>query len=1080
MKSNLKKVLAGILALCMVVGGIYYVAPEAKEVQAEATEETEEHISYTTEEYTEDESGTVQGYLTNKTVIESNDNPGWLFAGWFTDEYCTTPVTTAVEGTTYHAKFVDPGVLNVKLQITDGTEDGSPSTNMRLVTSVDSLSYAEVGFEVYYGEEDIENKTVTQKVPIQKVFKRIVASSTSGVDYNYSPKVVDTDSEYFATATLINIANGNFEKPFYIKPYWITNGGATVYGTSRYVTIKGDALSTVTTVNVPVKIADADTYIVTNASDTSNTAITNTEAYHDGTYAHLRIAKTAVESSLTKFNVSDGTNSAVAYHRNLETTYAPSGTDYDAAAADKTWYTACDSTETEYVIATTADLYALPGLSNEGVTFKNRTIYVIADIVANTGIAGVNGWTASEGQTAYRWTPVGNEKYAFQGRFDGQGHTISGLYTNASLYYNGFFGNVYDADFKNFTLENSIFKSTNITNTNDTPTASGTIVANGKFIMENIHSNANISNVAHHLGGLAGRATHESSVKNCWYSGTVYSRATSGNVRTGGLIGYLLKGTNVIENCLFTGKINIQGGGARFGGFVGDSNPPIDAYVNMTDCLSAGTITVKSDVTATEVGAIAGRANGDAITINNVFATTECYELTAGSDANARVTGAVPQISTSSLNGLLAFHATSLDYQATWSLREGDVPVQKVFADSDYEITNDIKADKTWYTAEEGKTEYEIASAEQLYGLAILVNDGEDFEGITVKLTSNINLNEGWNGELKIVNGGPVAPEEPVNEWIPIGTSTNMFKGTFEGNGKVISGLYIDKQIADSNGIGLFGNVYNVQDETQMCTIQNFAIDNSYIYTRDNTSSYIGGLVGKGEANINNVYCDVDIYGVNSSGIGGILGRIDGGSKDTTLCKIKNCWYDGTIALRTGSAIQLNSGGFIGYICYGINNTMEHCLFTGEINYNNASDTAELQPRLGGFIGRNNSTSGYISILDSLSAGSITCTTANEAAEIKEVGSVLGAERGTSSGVANYLKISNVFVSIDYTVPAVVGSASTELTEFKDSTGNATTIIQVEDWDGAIGSLDSEYWAPTETIPVLRNLTQYTTYQVLP
>ena len=66
---------------------------------------------------------------------------------------------------------------------------------IRFVSSVESLDYKEVGFEVTPAGGT--TKTYTTKV----VYERI-ESTTEGVEYTFSPKVVDVDSEYFFTGKL--------------------------------------------------------------------------------------------------------------------------------------------------------------------------------------------------------------------------------------------------------------------------------------------------------------------------------------------------------------------------------------------------------------------------------------------------------------------------------------------------------------------------------------------------------------------------------------------------------------------------------------------------------------------------------------------------------------------------------------------------------------------------------------------------------------------------------------------------------------------------------------------------------------
>ena len=100
---------------------------------------------------------------------------------------------------------------------------------------------------------------------------------------------------------------------------------------------------------------------------------------------------------------------------------------------------------------------------------------------------------------------------------------------------------------------------------------------------------------------------------------------------------------------------------------------------------------------------------------------------------------------------------------------------------------------------------YQIYTADDLKEFAAIVN-GTHAEvarnnSANARLMNNIVLNE----KIEVDDNGAVTNQEGLSEWIPIGTSSiNSYKGTFDGNGKTISGLYI-KSTADYQG--LFGRV---------------------------------------------------------------------------------------------------------------------------------------------------------------------------------------------------------------------------------------------------------------------------------
>ena len=70
---------------------------------------------------------------------------------------------------------------------------------------------------------------------------------------------------------------------------------------------------------------------------------------------------------------------------------------------------------------------------------------------------------------------------------------------------------------------------------------------------------------------------------------------------------------------------------------------------------------------------------------------------------------------------------------------------------------------------------YQIGTAEQLAWFANAVNSGS--QSIKGKLTADIQLN---------------ASGSTANKWTPIGTESNPFKGTFDGDGHTVSGVYVD------------------------------------------------------------------------------------------------------------------------------------------------------------------------------------------------------------------------------------------------------------------------------------------------
>lgn len=268
-------------------------------------------------------------------------------------------------------------------------------------------------------------------------------------------------------------------------------------------------------------------------------------------------------------------------------------------------------------------------------------------------------------------------------------------------------------------------------------------------------------------------------------------------------------------------------------------------------------------------------------------------------------------------------------------------------------------ADTSWYTeADANATEYHITTAEQLAGLAKLVNEQDNsvmFKGKTVCLDNDLDL-AGY-------------------EWISIGNGLNQgkdpdgyysFCGTFDGQGHVISNLYShdslldneDNFIPDSNlatphgrdvyKTGLFGSVYKG-------TIKNLGVENADIWIDPNDVSTYGEgiLVDFLEySTVENCWTTGSITGGKyfEKFIGGVVGTILGD------CSVSGCYskatitgnYDGSGYTDPNGAKPMDNydslGGIVGGMIYG-NVTISDCWFDGEIAVNS------IQAAVGGIAG---------------------------------------------------------------------------------------------------------------------------------
>lgn len=205
-----------------------------------------------------------------------------------------------------------------------------------------------------------------------------------------------------------------------------------------------------------------------------------------------------------------------------------------------------------------------------------------------------------------------------------------------------------------------------------------------------------------------------------------------------------------------------------------------------------------------------------------------------------------------------------------------------------------------WYYNNPSASEFIINTAEELAGLAVLINGGNGLSGRTIKLGSNIALNNTANWQ----NWNENTTE--LWSWTPIGNNSNQFAGTFDGAGFVISGVYIN---SSSDYQGLFG--YSTG------TIRSIGVTASYI----KGNAYIGGLAGRNGGTVNNSYATGNVAG--NQYIGGLVGyNADIIGSFNINCFITNCFATGNV---TGGSY---AGGLVGYHSSG---TVTNCYAAGSV-----------------------------------------------------------------------------------------------------------------------------------------------------
>ena len=232
-----------------------------------------------------------------------------------------------------------------------------------------------------------------------------------------------------------------------------------------------------------------------------------------------------------------------------------------------------------YEIRNADALYAFAAAVNSG----NNKIKgeLTADIVVNKNVLNADGTLNGDGSNFREWILIGyrntlkDEKW-FNGSFEGNSHTVSGLYfDNPEQDYVGLFGVInYRVNIRNIDVIDSYFRGGgyvggiagwncgNITNCNNMSTIFGTdivggVAGSGDGTITNC-SNKSTINGTTQVGGVVGKGA--GTITNCHNTGDVI-----GTEKVGGVAGNTL-GSPVIETCYNTGSVI---GMQKVGGVVG-------------------------------------------------------------------------------------------------------------------------------------------------------------------------------------------------------------------------------------------------------------------------------------------------------------------------------------------------------------------------------------------------------------------------------------------------------------------------------------------------------------------------------
>lgn len=479
---------------------------------------------------------------------------------------------------------------------------------------------------------------------------------------------------------------------------------------------------------------------------------------------------------------------------------------------DVSWY---DESRTEFTISTPEQLAGLAYLVNTCHTFSGKTILLTNDIDL----------------AEHLWVPIGrNSRNAqsvaiFGGTFDGGGHVIRNLNISMKAYSYaqgsttclvGFFG--YSSGvIENVTLAEDC--AVRVTATGSQVPYVGGICGyfSGNYIT-NCHNRAYIETRNFYknmfVAGILGFAARYNPVYNCSNANDVVGVSTFGGVYVSGLV----SANSLIVNGYNTGNISGTGPSVEVGGIT-----PSFAQLNNVYNTGRLTATGRSIIPESEPVATASPIVASyGASVENGYYDIACVEDTTGMNVKGTAMTA-DEMKSFAFAELLTSHAASLvesdpdlPEMLSWTIRseENDgFPVFGEAVEAGGWWTSAGNYDISWY--DEAEDSFSISSPAQLAGVAYLVKNGRTFEGKTVTLTGNIDL-DGF-------------------KWEPIGKANlqQIFKGVFDGGGYEIHNLRSEVISTGEAYSGLFGAIYQAR-ATRVVLAEDCEIRTSY---------YGGGVV---------------------------------------------------------------------------------------------------------------------------------------------------------------------------------------------------------------------------------------------
>lgn len=578
-----------------------------------------------------------------------------------------------------------------------------------------------------------------------------------------------------------------------------------------------------------------------------------------------------------------------------------------------------------YQIGTAAELYGFAAIVNgtDGMTRRVKACgKLTADIVVNKDVLKSDGSLNGDGSNFIPWKII----KSFSGTFDGQGHTISGLY-----------------------LVDDGYESVGFIDQIDSSTYESPVIIQNLGIVNSYFEGRYVSVF---VDGVYN--SDSTLLRNCFSAVTIKARS-----RAGGLVGGTSQSHVSIDNCFGFNKFE-----------------PGDYDIYPIACSETGdkAARIKNcffvDTLRSRIGGLGVSVddfkNGMVATMLHYSANGSIWGQTVGTDPypvfSGKLSGNIGNITTSDI-ALYTYLGDTAKYNLKYVEGKGvDLPVivrtgyyfagwytnEDLDGDPVHSVDSTATGAKAFYAKWVHLPNlvngcYEISNADEMYGFASITRREylkRETGKLCGKLVKDIVINDNVLKEDGTLNGDG----KNFEVWEPF----EWFKGSFDGQGHSIWGLFI-KDTSRAQ-LGLFRIIDG--DERDSSVVKNLTIVDSYFEGYANIGAFVGVSVAGDMFVVENCHSKATVKGQKY--VGGIIGESE--SRRTTLRKSSN---EGLVV-----ATDEYVGGLIG-------KTHHFTAVPDVLNIDSCFNSGTVQGDfyVGGFIGEINTQ--YVTITNSYNAGDV-------------------------------------------------------------------------------------------------------------